>query len=107
MATDDTQARLDAIRARLADATMADDLAVEYFEDVPWLAAELERVTAALPSLAAQAQDILDTLASGSDPWAATGYGYEHMGDYTRDVRPLCEQIVALAGGARAAQEDK
>jgi hypothetical protein len=42
----DTQARLDAIRARLADATMADDLAVEYFEDVPWLAAELERVTA-------------------------------------------------------------
>jgi predicted RNase H-like nuclease (RuvC/YqgF family) len=45
MATDDTQTRLDAIRGRLAEATMADDLSVEYFDDVPWLAAELERVS--------------------------------------------------------------
>lgn len=47
--------------------------------------------------LAVQAQDVLDVLASGSEPWASTGYGYEHMGDYTRDVKPLCEALVALA----------
>jgi hypothetical protein len=61
------------------------------------LEAENETLRAALEPLAAQAQDILDVLASGSEPWAATGYGYEHMGDYTRDVKPLCEALVALA----------
>lgn len=41
------------------------------------------------------AQDILDTLASGSEPYAATGYGYEHMGDFARDAKPLAELVVA------------
>jgi hypothetical protein len=71
------------------------------------LEAENETLRAALEPLAAQAQDILDVLASGSEPWAATGYGYEHMGDYTRDVKPLCEALVALASGDTDTQESK
>jgi hypothetical protein len=71
------------------------------------LLTENETLRAALEPLAAQAQDILDVLASGSEPWAATGYGYEHMGDYTRDVKPLCEALVALASGDTDTQESK
>jgi hypothetical protein len=31
----------------------------------------------------------------------------EHMGDYTRDVKPLCEALVALASGDTDTQESK
>lgn len=48
-----------------------------------------------LEGLSFQAQAILDVLASGFE--SGYGYGYEHMGDYTRDVKPLCEAIVKLA----------
>jgi hypothetical protein len=87
----DTQARLDAIRARLADATMADDLAVEYFEDVPWLAAELERVTAALLT----AKDDLR--------WQSDYAGPDGRAEAQEAISRI---YAALAGGARAAQED-
>ena len=44
-----------------------------------------------------RAVEILRVLDSGSEPFADSGYGYEHMGDMARDVRPLCEAVVALA----------
>jgi hypothetical protein len=90
----DTQARLDAIRARLADATMADDLAVEYFEDVPWLAAELERVTAALRKTEDDALSLLDQHIS-TEVRQETGL---------RIIERIQARDAALAGGARAAQ---
>jgi hypothetical protein len=103
----DTQTRLDAIRARLADATMADNLAVEYFEDVPWLAAELERVTAALRDAAETASHLLDMIPR--QVWLDTG-GDDGQGHYEGDYRAakVAEDIAgwaAIAGGARAAQE--
>jgi hypothetical protein len=70
----------------LADATMADDLAVEYFEDVPWLAAELERVTAALRTIR--------DLPSDHDLM---------QNAVAKAVYTIAD--AALAGGARAAQE--
>ena len=49
---------------------------------------------AALADLASQADYILDTV-NNAGPLG--GYGYEHMGDFWRDVRPLCESLAALA----------
>ena len=58
---------------------------------------ECDRLAARVGELAQDAQEILDVLASGEDPRAASGYGYEHMGDFVRDVKPLCEAVAALA----------
>jgi hypothetical protein len=92
---------------RLSDRVPVTANAEREYEIVDAAVAENETLRAALEPLAAQAQDILDVLASGSEPWAATGYGYEHMGDYTRDVKPLCEALVALASGDTDTQESK
>jgi hypothetical protein len=94
----DTQARLDAIRERLnvAQVTLDDSEfrapvgAIWYGEDIPFLLAELERVTAALSELL----DVAERMRGGDpslDPeqWYATR-------DFAR---------VTLAGGARADQE--
>jgi hypothetical protein len=74
------------------------------------LRARVAELETALRIFASDAQLILDVLASGSEPGASTGYGYEHMGDYTRDVRPLCEAIIAravLAGDANTATTEQ
>jgi hypothetical protein len=150
MATDDTEARLDAIREREQAATagpwviwspgydnagrnmwslgnaaeprnhpVADfgslgepDLADQAFiiaarEDVPWLAAELERVTAALRGWEARDHDgepphniERGTIAGGD--WEVLVEGL--TGEQADKIEAF---IAALAGGARAAQEGK
>jgi hypothetical protein len=119
----DTQARLDAIRGLVEGISWGgstdisgnrDDVDRLIVDDVPWLLAELERVTAALRNETLisneyaqrlrEAWNLLDeglAVENTSVGWRERVNALRGMGDH------LAVDVAALAGGARAAQENK
>jgi DNA repair exonuclease SbcCD ATPase subunit len=53
-----------------------------------------------------RAKEALAVLDSGANEWASSGYGYEHMGDMARDLRPLAEDVLALAAALQQAERE-
>jgi hypothetical protein len=101
---------VDLIRKALCNPTGS---LVESSEALDTLAAELERVTAALRPLLKAAEDevaekVNSTVKGGAEYWAAQEIGASMPGVDRRIelARAVLNARAALAGGARAAQED-
>ncbi len=102
---------LESVQRINADTTLSQNRALDLIEEVTTAALSASpsagrHLTAEdAEKLTNSATEILGVLDSGSEPWAPSGYGYEHMGDFSRDVRPLCDLIIALLAPAPATED--